>query len=178
VNIEGFDAYEVEPVTLPDVFARRPVVLFGKWRGPRAGTITLSGRTGAAPYQATILPAAAAPLTDSSALSHLWARHRIADLEDELALRPADETLKAAITRLGLEHRLLTRFTSFVAVDTEIRRATRELETVRQPLPLPQGVTNQAVGGGTPIVPEPSTYGLIATASALLFATFRRRFRR
>ncbi len=178
VSIEGFEAYEVEPVSLPDVFARRPMIFFGKWRGPRAGAITLSGRTGAAPFQTTILPAAAAPLTGTSALSHLWARHRIADLEDELALRPGDEALKAAITHLGLEHRLLTRFTSFVAIDTEIRRATPGLETVRQPLPLPQGVTNQAVGGGTPIVPEPSTYGLIVTASALLLAAFRRRFRR
>jgi Ca-activated chloride channel family protein len=106
----------------------------------------------------------------------LWARHRIAGLEDALALRSTDE-IKTNITQLGLQYRLLTRFTSFVAVDTEVRRTTPDLKTVKQPLPLPQGVTNSAVGSQAPIVPEPSTYGLIATSCALLYAFLRRRRR-
>src|SRR3989454_4267788 len=35
VSYRGFDAYDVEPgAQQPDLFAERPVIVFGKWRGP------------------------------------------------------------------------------------------------------------------------------------------------
>ena len=40
VDFNGFDAYDVEPVAIPDVLAERPVVVFGKWRGEAKGKIT------------------------------------------------------------------------------------------------------------------------------------------
>jgi len=45
-----FDVYDVEPLTIPDVFAERPVIVFGKWRGRPAGEISLQGMTGNGPY--------------------------------------------------------------------------------------------------------------------------------
>jgi len=53
VTFSGFDAYDVEPARVPDLFARRPVVVFGKWRGRPQGTIELRGRTGQDPYRAS-----------------------------------------------------------------------------------------------------------------------------
>jgi Ca-activated chloride channel family protein len=41
----------------------------------------------------------------------------------------------------------LTAYTSFVAVDTQIRLKDGQAVTVKQPLPLPQGVSDYAVGG-------------------------------
>ena len=81
---------------------------------------------------------------------------------DDHTLDPDSET-KKEVTSLGLTHGLLTEFTSFVAVDTEVRAAPEGAgeETVRQPLPLPQGVPASAVGGGT--VPEPATFLLWLT---------------
>ena len=46
VTFNGFDAYDVEPGTVPDLFASRPIVVFGKWRGSAAGSIDISGKTG------------------------------------------------------------------------------------------------------------------------------------
>jgi len=43
----------------------------------------------------------------------------------------------------------MTQYTSFVAVD-KIIRETGEVVTVKQPLPLPQGVSDYAVGGYAP----------------------------
>ena len=40
----------------------------------------------------------------------------------------------------------MTPFTSFVAVD-QVKRADGRVVTVKQPLPLPQGVSDLAVGG-------------------------------
>ncbi len=44
----------------------------------------------------------------------------------------------------------MTPFTSFVAVD-QVKRADGKIETVKQPLPLPQGVSDLAVGGAAPV---------------------------
>jgi len=57
-----------------------------------------------------------------------------------------DEARKAEVTRLGLAYSLLTAHTSFVAVDTLVRNAGGHSTTVTQPLPMPQGVSDAAVG--------------------------------
>ncbi|MCB0804734.1 MAG: TonB family protein, partial [Bacteroidales bacterium] len=54
--------------------------------------------------------------------------------------------LVSEITELGLKYNLLTAYTSFIAIDSEIRNAGGTQTTVQQPLPLPQGVSNNAVG--------------------------------
>jgi len=51
------------------------------------------------------------------------------------------------LTDLGLRYNLLTACTSFVAVDSEARNAGGTPAMVKQPLPLPQGVSDSAVGG-------------------------------
>jgi Ca-activated chloride channel family protein len=43
----------------------------------------------------------------------------------------------------------MTAYTSFVAVD-QVKRADGQVVTVKQPLPLPEGVSDLAVGGGPP----------------------------
>jgi hypothetical protein len=50
------------------------------------------------------------------------------------------------VTNLGLIYNLLTAYTSFVAIDTQIRLKDGQTVTVKQPLPLPQGVSDYAVG--------------------------------
>ncbi len=52
LDFEGFEAYDVEPVSIPDVLAERPVVVFGKWRGQAAGTIRVSGKSGGGAFRA------------------------------------------------------------------------------------------------------------------------------
>ena len=50
VDFGKFDVYDVEPLSIPDVFAERPIIVFGKWRGKPSGEITLKGLTGTQPY--------------------------------------------------------------------------------------------------------------------------------
>ena len=86
------------------------------------------------------------PLQTNSAIRYLWARHRIALLSDYNRLKKQDERVKE-VTQLVLTYNLLTTYTSFVAVDTRIRLKDGQAVTVKQPLPLPQGVSDYAVGG-------------------------------
>jgi Ca-activated chloride channel family protein len=164
VKFQGIDAYDVEPGTVPDLFASRPIVVFGKWRGSLAGSIEISGNTGRGPYQASV-PVSPANLDAShAALRHLWARNRIAELSD-FGSRAPDEERVAAITSLGLTYGLLTRYTSFIAVQ-EIVRTTDSGDDVDQPLPLPAGVSDLAVGvtSGS----EPGIVWLAVMATAVL----------
>jgi len=146
-EFEDFEAYDVQPIALPDVMANRPVILFGKWRGQAEGSIHLSGFMGdGKKYTHAIEVAEHSASKKNAALRYLWARDRIAMLGDYNALSKSDDRVKQ-ITELGLNYNLLTQYTSFVAIDSQIRNKTGENESVTQPLPLPEGVSNYAVGG-------------------------------
>jgi Ca-activated chloride channel family protein len=147
VDFGKFDVYDVEPLTIPDVFAERPVMVFGKWRGRPVGEMTLNGLTSSGPYVNRIDIRKEKPLKSNSALQYLWARHRITLLSDYNSLHKDDARVKEA-TQLGLTYNLLTAYTSFVAIDTEVRLIDGQAVTVKQPLPLPEGVSDYAVGRG------------------------------
>ncbi len=158
VNFEGFNAYDVEPRTIPDVLADRPVIVFGKWRGRPQGTITLQGISGKELYHDKIDVTDVKPGKSNSALKYLWARHRIMLLSDYNLLRSDDKRIKE-VTELGLAYSLLTNYTSFVAVDSEVRNKDGKTTTVNQPLPLPEGVSDYAVGSGYAPVAAPAAMG-------------------
>ncbi len=145
VAFSGFETYDVEPPAVGDVFAERPVLVFGKWRGEPRGTVTVTGSSGLGPYWKRFDVASVPLPRGNEALRTLWARHRIASLGDFNRLQASDERVRE-ITSLGLTYGLLTDYTSFVAVDTVVRNAGGESTTVQQPLPLPQGVSDYAVG--------------------------------
>ncbi len=148
VDFGKFGVYDVEPVSIPDVFSERPVIVFGKWRGKPMGEITLNGMTSNGPYVNKIDIRKEKPLKSNSALQYLWARHRIALLSDYNILRNDPDRVKE-VTKLGFDYNLLTAYTSFVAIDTEVRLVDGQAVTVKQPLPLPEGVSDYAVGKGT-----------------------------
>lgn len=149
VQYDGFAAYEVDPPQIPDVFAERPVVIVGKWRGEPKGEIVLSGTQGDKPYRQIFKVAETAPSPANAALRSLWARSRIARLDDDNQLAKNDARVQE-VTDLGLKYNLLTAYTSFIAIDSAIRlKEGEKATTVQQPLPLPQGVPQSAVGGGS-----------------------------
>ncbi len=143
---EQFDIYDVEPPGIPDVLAERPVIVFGKWRGKAHGKIILTGFAGNEKIKNVIDVGGVKPLEINGALRYLWARHRIAHLSDYNLLSPNDKRI-SEVTDLGLKYNLLTEYTSFVAIDSEVRLKDGQATTVTQPLPLPQGVSDLAVGG-------------------------------
>jgi Ca-activated chloride channel family protein len=148
VRYDGFEAYETDPPQLPDVFAERPVVVVGKWRGAPQGEIVVSGVRGGEPYRQTFKVAEAQPSPANAALRYLWARSRIARLDDDNRLLKDDARVRE-VTDLGLKYSLLTAYTSFVAIDSAMRLKEGETATtVKQPLPLPEGVPESAVGTG------------------------------
>jgi Ca-activated chloride channel family protein len=156
VDFRRFEAYDVEPPFVPDVLAERPITVFGKWRGNPSGSIRITGLSGTHAYDASVQVEKVKPLESNSALRYLWARHRISLLSDYNLLRPNDERVKE-VTSLGLTYNLLTAYTSFVAIDSQVRLVDGQAVTVKQPLPLPQGVSNYAVGEAAAKLSAPSS---------------------
>ena len=144
LTTSGFQVKDLEPLQLPDVLADRPVVCLGHWTGEAKGFVTLSGISGAGPWSQTF-EVDQVKGREHGALRQLWARQRIQMLADYDQFGQ-DEGRKAEVTRLGLSYHLLTAYTSFVAVDTLVRN-TGGSTTIAQPLPLPEGVSDAAVGG-------------------------------
>ncbi len=167
VTYDEFDTYDVEHQSIPDLFAQRPVVIFGKWRGRPKGRITLTGTGGRKQFIKTFDIAETVPSDKNSALKYLWARTRIARLSDFNVNRNNPDT-RGAITSLGLTYNLLTDYTSFLAIHDVVRNRQAEAKNVNQPLPLPKHVSNLAVGGSCSSVPEPELFWLFAALLILV----------
>jgi hypothetical protein len=145
VSFSGFDAYDLDPVSVPDVLAARPVVIFGKYRGEAKGSITLRGQAANKRYKKSFNIGESKPTQLNAALKYLWAREKIKSLDDYGMMR-GSEAIKKEVTELGLKYNLMTAHTPFIAVDNTPAEPNADLTKVNQALPLPQGVTNNAVG--------------------------------
>lgn len=169
VAFDGLSTYDVQPAALPDVFANRPVVVFGKYRGTPSGKITLTGVSGRGRFVSTIDASTVAPDAKNSALAYLWARAKISELSDFYQ----GDANKQQVVELGLKYNLLTRFTSFIAVQ-QLVRAHGGSTDVNQPLPMPAGVSDEAVG--MEVGAEPPLVILLALVGlGAVLVLFRRR---
>jgi Ca-activated chloride channel family protein len=128
---------DVTPVVLPDLYRGEPVALTARV-GASVGTLEIKGLIGDRPWIVTLPLANAA---EGRGLSKLWARRKIADAEVARTLRTiTPEESDQRILAHALEHGLVTRLTSLVAVDkTPSRPAGAHLTRSEVPLNLPAG---------------------------------------
>lgn len=175
VDYDGFEVYDVEPSTPSILYAQKPIVLFGKWKGEPTGTITVTGKTGDQDYTQEISVDNTSVDTESEALRYLWARTRLDKLAGYGSVRN-DSSVKEEITQIGLAYNMATPYTSFIAVIDTVRNAGGESTDVEQAQPLPLQVSNLAVGGGYSAYSEPGEILLLLAAAAIpLLALLRRK---
>ena len=174
----GFAAYDLDSPHVPDLFAQRPIVLMGKFRGELTGSIEIEGLSAGGAVRLPIDVAQAVQAgggRQTQGLKYLWARSRIAELGDDTRIGGGDDAVRQ-ITALGLKYNLLTDYTSFIAVDKVIRNPGVVNRAVEQPSPLPEGVSELAVGAA-PATPEPEFALLAALAGGLTWWMRRRGLR-
>jgi Ca-activated chloride channel homolog len=148
VQFDGLTVYDVEPSHVPDVFAERPIIIQGKYKGGGYGKLKITGTSGAGKYVKEVDVSPALASANNEALKFLWARKRIELLDDLAQFGRTDEAEKEVLA-LGMKYGLLTQYTSFIAEDSEIRNSGGRQTTVVQPLPLPKGVSEMAIGQST-----------------------------
>ncbi len=146
-NEGKFKAYDVEPMAVPDMMAERPIMIFGKYEGKPTGTVTLTGKVGRKTYKQTFDLSQVKPEKANAALRYLWARERIKYLDYLGGQYSRDDTpIAEQITKLGLKYNLMTNYTSFIAIDEVVVNKDGKQTTVKQPIPMPEGVSDYAVG--------------------------------
>jgi len=146
IAFSDFDTYDLAQESYPDIFAERPLIIFGKYRGNPTGNIIVTGKGGYEDVKTRIDLASIKPEETNSGLRYLWAREKLRLLDDFTNSGYEEQVVEDQIIALGLAYNLLTRHTSFIAIDTEVRNAEGNCTTIRQPLPLPQGVSDYAIG--------------------------------
>lgn len=125
------------PSLLPDLYHGEPLVIAARM-GKATGSLVIKGQIDGRPWKVSL------PLDqamDAEGISKLWARRKIDDAEVELTLgKITQDAADARILRLALEHHLVSRLTSLVAVDkTPSRPANAPLTSADIPLQLPAG---------------------------------------
>ncbi len=141
------DVVDVVPSRIPDLFTGQPVVVYGRLRGGAGGEARLVARAGKERVEIPVrIDIAKARRTDG--LGSMWARAKIQQLEDSLIGDPARAAdVERDVTELALAHRVMSQYTSFVAID-DSRVAVPGGGATRfdVPVDLPEG--SSAVGLG------------------------------
>lgn len=138
------------PKRLPDLHDGEPVMLAIRATGPLpkdTAKLTLSGRRGRSPWSQSISLDQARPAVG---ISTIWARQRITALTGSLRQGADRDSVKQAITATALRHKLVSKYTSLVAVEKTIARPADEPLFKRKiPLNLPDGWVARKVFGGS-----------------------------
>ncbi len=151
VDWGGLPVADVYPRGIPDLFTARPVVLKARYTAPASGVITLRGKAAGRPFSREIRVDLPAAQKEHDVLAPLWARARIDDLMNRdwsgvQSGAPKPE-VKEEITGLGLDYRLMTQYTSFVAVEEMVVTEGGHPRTIAVPVEMPEGVSYKGVFG-------------------------------
>lgn len=142
IDWNELSVYETYPRRIPELWAGRPVIMFGRYGAGGSKEIRLSGKAEGKPlkYKLHVTLPDVQPAHD--VLSKVWARKKIEDISAQLYTANAPEIIEE-ITNIALTHRLMTQYTSFVAVDeNDMQPIDQEAKAPRQvvvPVPLPEG---------------------------------------
>ena len=135
---------DVYPQRIPDLFAAKPLIIKGRFTAAGRGTIRLKGKMAGSDFVRDIPVEFPETMASHDVLASLWARARIDDLMGQDfsgaqsgTMRP---DLKKTITQLGIEYRLMTQFTSFVAVEERVVTERGKPRRIDVPVEVPAGV--------------------------------------
>ena len=140
INISLPDEIEMEiwPKRIPDLYLGEPVVIVAKTGGFK-GNIKISGQRTRTLWEVEL------PLTggqQGNGVAPLWARAKIKALMDSLITGAKEENVKKEIVKVALQHHLVSKYTSLVAVDkTPARALDTPLNKKAVPNNLPHGST-------------------------------------
>ncbi len=161
---EGVQA-EVYPRRLPDLYAGEPVVVAAKL-SDRQGAVELRGVQAGRGFRVS-LPLAGGRNGDG--IGVLWARRKIAGLMDSVHEGADPAQVRTDVIAVALEHHLVSKHTSLVAIDvTPTRPQDEALASRAVPTNLPAGMDHAQVFGRFPQTATPAPLWLLGGLLSLL----------
>jgi len=163
----GMQVTQMYPSLTPDLFAGQPLYVHGRYSQSGNSTIKVTGRVasveeglgnnlrklfgiGAAVdrnEELFSIPAVFPEVNqENSWIGRIWARNKITDLTDQM-FKGEQPALVEEVTTLGLRHRLVTKYTSFVAVEEIVATSSGTPQRVEIPVELPEGTVYEGFFG-------------------------------
>ena len=159
---------EIFPRRIPELWAGRPVIVFGRYAEGGKTRIKLTGVAEGKPLSYSLDVTLPREQPKHGVLSKMWARKKIADISAQMYYADTPEVVEE-ITQVALSYRLMSQYTSFVAVDeTEVQLASQKAKPPRQvlvPVPLPAGVEFDGIFGGNVAFEEEASVSLMRSSN-------------
>ncbi|HKQ79273.1 MAG TPA: VIT and VWA domain-containing protein [Blastocatellia bacterium] len=179
VDWNGLPVEDVYPKRLPDLFSAKPLFITGRYTGGASGVIRLRGRAAGADSLREINVDLPESEERHGALASLWARTRIDSLmaQDYRGLQTGNvrKDIEEEITLLGLDYRLMTQFTSFIAVGEPATSTSGAPERVAVPVAAPNGTAMNRPPGIYSTVTVTASSPTLDTSSVEIAATIEER---
>lgn len=168
-NIESY------PSPLPDLYGGEPLILLVR-TGWENESLHLTGTRLGKPWQMTV---DTSTYGKRDGIASLWARKKIRSRMEELALGGSAEEIRKVVVDTALQHHLVSKYTSLVAVDSVVSRPAGDkvVETAVK-THLPAGWQASAVFGGTARTATPASLRLRMGGLLLIMACIILVFRR
>ncbi|MFO8013550.1 MAG: VIT domain-containing protein [Phycisphaerae bacterium] len=166
--------WETYPARIPELWAGRPIILFGRYEpGSGRDTITVRGKVEGEPAAWPLAVHLPVREVRHDVLAKVWARRKIEELMHTTFYAGSPE-VKEAVTQVALEYRLMSQYTSFVAVDeSDLDRMAEPARPPRRmlvPVPIPEGAVYEGFFGGE--VAAPAEMSLAAADAAVTGSLF------
>lgn len=148
IDWNGLPVEDVYPGRIGDLFSAKPVILNGRYLKGAKGTIRLKGNIAGKLFVRDISVTLPENKPENDVLATLWARRRVDGLMSDFYKNTNKEKekneIQEQITSLGIEFRLLTQFTSFVAVEDQIVNQNGKPTRVEVPVKSPDGMSRES----------------------------------
>ncbi len=158
---------EFYPVRIPDLYAEEPLLLYVKLAEP-SDTVTVSGEYEGQYWQQHVVPSwtAEPPFRSTpeakgyEGVATLWARKKIEYLMDEAVRQGNRDQFRDDIVALGMHYSIMSRYTSFVAIDQTPSRP--EYESLKR-----RAVANSMSAGSKQSIPSQAVNSIAYPRTAL-----------
>lgn len=141
----GLELYDVQPGSLPDLFAGDELVVLGRFRSREGNeqTVTVSGRRNG--REERFSTAATMTGSGNSYIPQLWASRKVGALTRELRLRGQNPEILNQLKTLALRYGILTEYTSYLVQEPgAVAMQQRQFD---QGMPTPAALAPQAQSG-------------------------------
>jgi Ca-activated chloride channel family protein len=153
-----FDAMQVDdqlPASVPILYAARPLTVVGRYQPPARGTLSISAQSAQGRFERSVNLDAVRPDPGAHAIRHVWAQRQV----ESLLARTDHPSQRETVTKLGLDYTMMTPWTSFVAVDQQVRNPGADSSSVQQPS-AQRATTVDYASGDASALPGASFFGI------------------
>jgi Ca-activated chloride channel homolog len=173
IELDGGAEADIRPGRIPDLYLGEPLLLALR-TDQKPARMEITGVLDGKAWKRSIDMQGGA---DSPGVHLLWARRAIADLMDEKARGKPESKVRTAVLDLALTHKLVSRYTSLVAVDkTPARPLDKALQKKNVPTNLPKGWSAGKVFGSLPQSATPAPLHLLLGLLGILGGWLASRF--